>query len=236
MLDIKELYVSYGRITALQGVSMHVPRSSIVCIIGNNGAGKSTLLNAISGMVKPKSGEITFEGRPLPAHPHQIVKAGIVQVPEGRQVFPILSVDENLTMGGYVLSYREIRERKARVYELFPRLKERAGQAAGTLSGGEQQMLAIGRALMSSPKVILFDEPSLGLAPMVVSQVFELIAKIKESGVTVVLVEQNARKALSVADTAYVLENGKVVLEGRASELLENPMVEAAYLGGRKSA
>jgi len=234
ILEVSDLTVAYGRVEALRGVSLNVPAGGIVTVIGSNGAGKTTLLSAISGLVRRRSGEILYEGRPLPAAPHRVVAAGIVQVPEGRRVFSTLTVEENLLMGAFLRRPAEVRERREEVYELFPVLRDRKSQFAGTLSGGEQQMLAIGRALMSRPKVILLDEPSLGLAPKVVTQVFELIKAINAGGVTIVLVEQNARKALVTADYAYVLQNGRVTLQGPAAELADDPAVVAAYLGGRR--
>ncbi|MHB8926379.1 MAG: ABC transporter ATP-binding protein [Bacillota bacterium] len=235
MLEVKNLQVAYGRIQALHDVALTVPGGKIISVIGSNGAGKTTLLNTISGLVRPRDGQVLLDGKALPSAAHLTVAAGIVQVPEGRKVFSSLSVDENLTMGAYLTKRGDSNRTRQQVYEMFPILKQRSGQAAGTLSGGEQQMLAIGRGLMSSPKIILLDEPSLGLAPKIVTQVFDLIERINRSGVTIVLVEQNARKALAVADYAYVLENGRIVLEGTGAELARNPKVEAAYLGGQAS-
>jgi len=235
ILEVKNLHVVYGRIEALHDVSLTVPGGKIISVIGSNGAGKTTLLNTISGIVHPKQGQILLDGRPLPSAAHLTVAAGIVQVPEGRKVFASLSVDENLTMGAYLAKRAEAARARHEVYEMFPILRQRSGQAAGTLSGGEQQMLAIGRGLMSSPRIMLLDEPSLGLAPKIVKQVFDLIQTINRRGVTIILVEQNARKALAVADYAYVLENGRIVLEGTGAELARNPRVEAAYLGGQAS-
>ncbi len=234
ILEVENLSVAYSKIEALHDVSFRVEAKRIVSIIGSNGAGKTTLLNAISAVVRRKAGRLLFEGKPLPTSPHRVVAAGIAQVPEGRRVFSALTVEENLIMGGYLASKAELETRRKEVYELFPILRERREQHAGTLSGGEQQMLAIGRALMSRPKMILLDEPSLGLAPKIVAQVFELIKKINQSGTTVVLVEQNARKALATADYAYVLENGRITLEGPASKLAADPAVEAAYLGDHR--
>ncbi len=233
MLQVKNLVVSYGRIEALHGVDLEVPDGQMVSVIGSNGAGKTTLLNTISGLLRPRSGSVLLDGRPLPSAAHLTVGAGIVQVPEGRKVFSSLTVDENLTMGAYRTHRHQSREIRSRIYEMFPILKERSHQHAGTLSGGEQQMLSIGRGLMSSPKIMLLDEPSLGLAPKVVRQIFGLVQEINRQGMTVVLVEQNARTALALADYAYVLENGKVVLQGAAADLAKNPQVEAAYLGGK---
>ncbi|HEY3316453.1 MAG TPA: ABC transporter ATP-binding protein [Bacillota bacterium] len=235
MLEVKDLHVAYGKIEALHDLNLTVPGGKVVSVIGSNGAGKTTLLNTISGIVHPRSGQILLDGKPLPSAAHLTVAAGIVQVPEGRKVFSSLSVDENLTMGGYLAKRTESAKVRQLVYEMFPILKQRAGQAAGTLSGGEQQMLAIGRGMMSSPRIMLLDEPSLGLAPKIVKQVFELIREINQRGVTIILVEQNARKALAVADHAYVLENGHIALQGTGAELARNPKVEAAYLGGQAS-
>jgi len=234
MLHIDNLYVSYGHIEALKGVTIKVPHGAIVSIIGSNGAGKSTMLNTISGLLKPSQGEIVFEGKRLNLIPHEIVKQGIVQVPEGRKVFAGLTIKENLTAGGYIVKDSNVvAERIQKMFEMYPILEKRQGQQAGTLSGGEQQMLAICRGLMSDPKLILLDEPSLGLAPIIVKGVFDLIKQIREQGITVVLVEQNAKKALALCDYAYVLENGKVVMEGLGKELLCDPGVKKAYLGER---
>ena len=232
MLHIKDLVVSYGHIEALRGVSLTIPQGKIISIIGSNGAGKSTLLNTISGLVTPKGGEMLFEGKPLPDKAHKIVSAGLVQEPEGRKVFAGLTVRENLEAGGFIVSSKkEKNERLEKMLDLYPILREREKQQAGTLSGGEQQMLAICRGLMSSPKMILLDEPSLGLAPLVVAGVFELIKSVRDQGITVMLVEQNAKQALALADYAYVLENGKVVLDGPGRELLCDERVRQAYLG-----
>ena len=234
MLEVQNLHVAYGKIEALHGVNLKVPHGKIVSVIGRNGAGKTTLLNAISGLVRPRAGWVCLGGKPLPPAPHRTVAAGVVHVPEGRKVFPSLTVDENLTMGAFLVRASEIVKRRQEVYRLFPILQERSAQAAGTLSGGQQQMMAIGRGLMAGPRLMLLDEPSLGLAPLIVRQMFELIQEINRNrGLTIVLVEQNARKALSVADYAYVLENGAIVLEGPGAELARDPKVEAAYMGGR---
>lgn len=235
MLAIENLHVSYGHITALSGVSIQVPQGSIVSIIGSNGAGKTTLLNSISGIVKPKQGSIRFEGKELTRIPHEIVKQGLVQVPEGRKIFAGLTVEENLLAGGYILkdSFR-LQANAEKMMKLYPILEKRRNQQAGTLSGGEQQMLAVCRGLMSEPKMILLDEPSLGLAPIIVKGIFDLIAQIREQGITVLLVEQNAKKALALCDYAYVLENGRVTLEGKGKELLCDPAVKKAYLGERE--
>lgn len=234
MLNIIDLHVSYGAIRALKGVSFTLSQGEIVALIGANGAGKSTTLNAISGILRPDSGEIVFEGEDLTqTTPAQIVGRGIVQVPEGRKIFSRMSVRENLEMGAYTLKdKKEIAAHMAHVYEIFPRLKERQRQTGGTLSGGEQQMLAMGRGLMADPRLLLLDEPSMGLAPILVEQIFEIIRDINEQGVSILLVEQNAQMALAIADRAYVLETGTIALTGDADELLENPEVKAAYLGG----
>ncbi|MBR4411034.1 MAG: ABC transporter ATP-binding protein [Firmicutes bacterium] len=231
MLKVRNLNVYYGGIHAIRGIDIDVERGEIVTIIGSNGAGKSSLLNAVSGMVRYQ-GEIEYEGQQLPAQPHNIVKAGICQVPEGRLIFANLTVLENLKMGAYLRNdAKEIERDLERVYALFPRLAEREKQIAGTLSGGEQQMLAMGRGLMSSPELILLDEPSLGLAPMLISTIFEIIGEIKAMGKTILLVEQNAFKALAAADRAYVLEQGIITASGRASDLLRDPRIREAYLG-----
>lgn len=235
MLAIDNLHVSYGHITALSGVSIQVPRGSIVSIIGSNGAGKTTLLNSISGIVKPKQGSIRFGGKELTRIPHEIVKQGLVQVPEGRKIFAGLTVEENLLAGGYILKdSSQLKANAEKMMKLYPILEKRRNQQAGTLSGGEQQMLAVCRGLMSEPKMILLDEPSLGLAPIIVKGIFDLIAQIREQGITVLLVEQNAKKALALCDYAYVLENGRVTLEGKGKELLCDPAVKKAYLGERE--
>ncbi len=231
LLEIENLAVSYGKMAALHGVSLQVAEGSITSIIGANGAGKSTLLNAISGVVK-YAGKVTFQGSPLPRFPHKVVQTGIVQVPEGRRVFSALTVEENLTMGGYTVRDRQlVGQRLSDAYNLFPILRERSKQYAGTLSGGEQQMLAISRGLMSGPKVLLLDEPSLGLAPRIVKSLFELFKKINEQGVTILLVEQNAKQALAIASYAYVLEVGAIVSEGTGADLLQDPVIRKAYLG-----
>ena len=232
MLRVEDLHVSYGHVRALLGVSLSVKKGAIVSIIGSNGAGKSTLLNTVSGLVKRESGKIFFKTKPLPKEPHRIVKGGLVQVPEGRQVFPGLTVRENLLAGAYPLSDAgRVRRNLDRMFDMYPILKERADQQAGTLSGGEQQMLAICRGLMSDPEMLLLDEPSLGLAPIIVKGVFDTIRRIRDEGVTVMLVEQNANQALALADYAYVLENGRIVLEGEGHALLCDGNVKKAYLG-----
>jgi branched-chain amino acid transport system ATP-binding protein len=234
MLMLNDVRISYGAIQAVKGISFEVNERELVALIGSNGAGKTTTLRTISGIFRPKSGQITFDGLDLTKMPaHDIVARGIVQAPEGRQIFGSLSVRDNLMLGAVARRDRSaIGTDLDRVFDLFPLLKERLGQAGGTLSGGEQQMLAIGRALMGRPRVLLLDEPSLGLAPLIVARIFEVIARLKAEGVTILLVEQNARKALAVADRAYVLETGRIILSGTASELAANPEVERAYLGG----
>jgi branched-chain amino acid transport system ATP-binding protein len=234
MLTLEDVRVSYGAIQAVKGISFEVNERELVALIGSNGAGKTTTLRTISGIFRPRSGRIIFDGIDLTKMPaHEIVARGIVQAPEGRQIFGSLSVRDNLMLGSAARRDRAaISTDLERVFDLFPLLKERLGQAGGTLSGGEQQMLAIGRAMMGSPRVLLLDEPSLGLAPLIVARIFEVIAQLKAEGVTILLVEQNARKALSVADRAYVLETGRVTLSGTAAELAANPEVERAYLGG----
>ena len=232
MLQAEDLNVYYGSIHAIQGVSFQVNKGEIVTLIGANGAGKSTTLNTISGLLRSKTGSLTFRGENIGGMaPHTIVRKGIVHVPEGRRIFSKLTVEENLEMGAYTRPIRELDDAIAGVYDRFPRLKERQKQVAGTLSGGEQQMLAIGRALVSRPSLIMLDEPSMGLAPILVEQVFSIIQEIHRSGVTVLLVEQNARMALSIADRGYVLETGRVVLSGPGKELLANDSVRKAYLG-----
>jgi branched-chain amino acid transport system ATP-binding protein len=235
-LGVRDLRVSYGGIRALKGVSLDVERGEIVTIIGANGAGKSTLLNTISGFLKPASGAIEFKGESIGRIPSRIVKAGICHVPEGRLVFANLTVQDNLELGAYLRRDRKkIASDLERVFSLFPRLKERMRQLAGTLSGGEQQMLAMGRALMTDGELVLMDEPSLGLAPLLVKTVFEIIVEFRGMGKTILLVEQNAFKALEVADRAYVLEQGAIVREGRAAEVAQDPAVRAAYLGSKST-
>lgn len=231
MLEIKNLSVNYDHIEALSDVSFSVNRGDIVSIIGSNGAGKTSLLNVISAIVKRKSGEILLDGVPLPLLPHKVVHRGIIQVPEGRKVFVGLTVTENLIMGGCRKSAAEANKKIPEMYELFPILGSRKNQLAGTLSGGEQQMLAIARGLMASPEIMLLDEPSLGLAPLIVTQVFELIQQIQKMGITVLLVEQNALKALSISNYTYVLENGKIKMEGKSADLIKNDDIRKAYLG-----
>ena len=231
MLEIRDLSVNYGHIEALKHVNIHVKKGEICSIIGANGAGKSTMLKTISGLVKPVSGTIVFEGETLPKKASKIVAKGIVHVPEGRKCFSGLTIEDNLLVGAH-LSIEHAKENLEKQYKRFPILRERKNQFAGTLSGGEQQMLAVARGLMSEPKIILLDEPSMGLAPLIVNQIYDLIKEIRESGITVLLVEQNAKKALSICDYAYVLENGVIKLEGTGNELSSNEDVKKAYLGG----
>ena len=231
MLKIDDLRVNYGGIEAVKGISLQVPEREIVTLIGANGAGKSTTLRTIAGLVKPSAGRIHFQAEDITGmSPDRIVSKGITLVPEGRHVFPDLTVLENLKIGAY-LRKDSLEDDLDWVYSLFPRLKERSWQAAGTLSGGEQQMLAVGRALMSRPKLMMMDEPSLGLAPLVVKDIFAIIKKINQQGVTILLIEQNANMALHIADTAYVLETGRLTLSGSGKELLSNEAVKKAYLG-----
>ena len=235
MLEIKNLTVSYGVITALHGISLSVQSGSIVTLIGSNGAGKTTTLKTISGLLKPKSGEIFYNGKNIAGlPPHEIVARGLSHVPEGRMIFSNLTVLENLQMGAYLVRDKKVVRRELEfVFAMFPRLKEREQQIAGTLSGGEQQMLAIGRALMSQPKFLMLDEPSLGLAPLLVKTIFEKIVEInRERGLTILLVEQNANRALEVSSFGYVLETGKITLQGDSASLRQNPQVKSAYLGG----
>ena len=232
MLKLQNVHTHYGAIQALDDVSVEVNQGEIVTLIGANGAGKTTLLMTVCGSPRARSGSVVFQGQDITqAATHTIMQKGIAISPEGRRVFPDLTVTENLKMGGFFLKRQEVEEGLDRVYDLFPRLKERASQRSGTMSGGEQQMLAIGRALMTRPTLLLLDEPTLGLAPLIIAQIFEIIRTIREQGVTVFLVEQNANKALQVADRGYVLETGKVVLADTASNLLSNDEVRKAYLG-----
>ena len=233
MLEVKDLEVYYGVIQAIKGVSFQVNQGEVIALIGANGAGKTTILHTVTGLLSPKRGSVVFEGKEITKVPaHKIVSMGMAHVPEGRRVFAELSVYENLKMGAYTRKdKKEIEESLANVYKRFPRLEERKNQMAGTLSGGEQQMLAMGRALMSKPKIILMDEPSMGLSPIMVNEIFDIIRAVSESGTTVLLVEQNAKKALSIADRAYALETGNIVLEGKAEDLLENDSIKKAYLG-----
>ena len=233
ILSVKDLHVSYGAIKAVKGISFDISEGEIVTLIGANGAGKSTTLNTIAGLLKPESGEVKFKGESLAGiKPHKIVSMGIALCPEGRRVFTQMSVEENLEMGGYTRSDAENQETMERVYERFPRLKERMGQSAGTMSGGEQQMLAMGRALMSRPQLLMLDEPSMGLAPILVQEIFDIVKELNEQGTTILLVEQNASMALSIADRGYVLETGTITKTGTGQELLHDDDVRKAYLGG----
>jgi len=233
LLKVEDLNVYYGSIHAIKGISFEVNEGEIVTLIGANGAGKSTSLNTIAGLLKPRTGKITFCGKNLVGvHAHKIIREGMALCPEGRRVFLQLSVKENLEMGAYTRPDSEIADSLDMVYGLFPRLKERYKQVAGTLSGGEQQMLAMGRALMSKPRLMMLDEPSMGLAPILVDQIFDIIKNLHAAGTTILLVEQNARKALGVADRAYVLETGRIVNSGTGAELLNDDSVKRAYLGG----
>ena len=233
-LVVEGLAVSYGRAEALKGIDLRVEKGTCVCLIGANGAGKTTAMRALSGLVKPRAGRITFGGTDITGlRPHRIAALGLLQVPEGRQVFAELTVAENLRLGAWLITgAAEIARRRDSVLARFPRLGERAHQFAGSLSGGEQQMLALGRALMGAPRLLLLDEPSMGLAPLLVDEIFSIIAALKAEGTTILLVEQNASAALEVSDHAYVLENGRIVLAGPAAEVANNPKVVAAYLGG----
>ena len=233
MLEVRDLQVYYGMIHAIKGISFDVNQGEVIALIGANGAGKTTTLHTITGLLAPKSGSVLFEGKDITKVPaHKIVSMGMAHVPEGRRVFAELSVYENLKMGAYTRKdKKEIEESLANVYKRFPRLEERKNQMAGTLSGGEQQMLAMGRALMSKPKIILMDEPSMGLSLIFVNEIFDIIRAVSESGTTVLLVEQNAKKALSISDRAYVLETGTITMSGKAKDLLEDEAVKKAYLG-----
>ncbi len=234
LLEIAGLRVSYGRTEAVKGIDLAVPRGSTVCLIGANGAGKTSTLRAVSGLARPAGGRICFDGVDITGwRAHRVAAAGLVQVPEGRQIFAEASVADNLTLGGWLVRDRAVlARRRAEVLERFPRLGERAGQPAGSLSGGEQQMLAMGRALMAAPKLLLLDEPSMGLAPLVVEQIFATLAELRAGGTTILLVEQNASAALALADEAYVLEVGRISLHGPAAAVAADPAVVAAYLGG----
>lgn len=232
LLKVEDIHVYYGSIHAIKGISFEVYEGEIVTLIGANGAGKSTTLNTVSGLLKPKSGAVEFKGKSIVGLPaNRIVAQGMALCPEGRRVFLQMTVQENLEMGGYTRPAGEIEPSLQDVYRRFPRLKERCKQIAGTLSGGEQQMLAMGRALMSKPKLMMLDEPSMGLAPILVEQIFDIIKELNDAGTTILLVEQNARKALAIANRAYVLETGRIVMQGAASELLDNDEVRKAYLG-----
>lgn len=236
MLKIEDLHLHYGHITALRGVSLEVSKGEIVTLIGSNGAGKTSLLNAVSGLAAKAGGSVTFCGRDITQEkPERIVQSGISHIPEGRKIFPALTVYENLitgTFGNKSLTKKQIQQLIEENFELFPRLKERIRQNGGSLSGGEQQMLAIARGLMMNPSLVMLDEPSLGLAPIIVEEIFSLIRRIREQGKTVLLIEQNATMALSVADKGYVMENGRIVLSGKGSDLLRDPEVKKSYLGG----
>jgi branched-chain amino acid transport system ATP-binding protein len=232
LLELDDIHVFYGNIEALKGVSIHVARGEIVTLIGSNGAGKSTTLRAISGTHKPRTGEVRLEGRPIHELPaHEIVAMGVAHSPEGRKVFSRMTVYENLQMGAFSRRGERIDDDVTRVYDLFPRLRERRGQKAGTMSGGEQQMLAIGRALMAGPKILLLDEPSMGLSPILTEQIFQIINEINAQGTTVLLVEQNAQMALNTAHRGYVIQTGKILLEDTAANLAADPQVRQAYLG-----
>jgi branched-chain amino acid transport system ATP-binding protein len=233
MLELENVQVNYGAVRALKGISLRVEAGEIVCVLGANGAGKSTMLRAISGLVETKGGDIRLEGRNLRGMPpHWIVRRGVVQCPEGRRIFPECTVLENLEMGGYVLPSRNaVHGNIEKMFELFPRLAERRGQLGSTLSGGEQQMLGVARALMSNPRLLLLDEPSLGLAPLIAAQIFEIIRRINREGMTILLVEQNAHEALHVSHRGYVLETGTILFSGVAADLLKDPRVIEAYLG-----
>jgi branched-chain amino acid transport system ATP-binding protein len=235
ILDIREVHTYYGHVHALKGISLSVEAGEIVALIGANGAGKTTTLRTVSGLLRPRNGEVFIGGKSIQGMPaHEIVFKGVSHAPEGRKIFSTLSVNENLSMGAYSLSDKKrIEEHRERIFTLFPRLKERRNQLAGTLSGGEQQMLAIGRALMSDPKILLLDEPSLGLAPLLVHAIFDTVREINRLGTTILLVEQNARAALKLADKGYVLETGSIVLSGPAATLLADERVRKAYLGER---
>jgi branched-chain amino acid transport system ATP-binding protein len=232
MLDVRDLHVYYGKIHALKGISFRVAEGEIVTLLGNNGAGKTTTLRTLSGLLAPRAGEVRLDQASLlDAPPHEVVRRGVTHVPEGRRIFNRLTVVENLHMGAYTRSDAAVDTDMERVFTVFPRLKERRAQVAGTLSGGEQQMLAIGRALMAKPRLLLLDEPSMGLAPVLVEQIFDTVKTINEQGVTILLVEQNAAMALSIAVRGYVLETGQIALEGPAADLADNPEVRRAYLG-----
>lgn len=234
MLEIKDMHVYYGAIHAIKGVDINVPQGSIVTLIGANGAGKSTILKTISGLLHPKKGDIVYDGASIVQRSaRDIVSQGLIHVPEGRRVFADMTVKENLEMGAFLQKDKSwIKKTEEHVFEKFPRLKERYMQLAGTMSGGEQQMLAIGRGLMANPRMLLLDEPSMGLAPLLVKEIFSIIKEVNESGITILLVEQNAHMALSIADYAYVLETGKITLEGPSHELASSEAVRKAYLGG----
>lgn len=233
ILKVEDLQVNYGAIVALRGINLEVKEGDIVTLIGANGAGKSTTMNSLMGIVRKKAGKVVFDGQDL-SHGKtlQIVKSGMCLVPEGRQIFPELTVEGNLEMGAYLAPKDQIEPRQKLVYDMFPRLLERRKQLGGTLSGGEQQMLAVGRALMANPKMIMLDEPSMGLAPFLVQEIFHMIQRIRDSGTSILLVEQNARMALTISDYAYVMETGKIVMEDKAATVLKSDVVRKAYLGG----
>ena len=236
LLELKDVCVRYNRIQALNGVNIHVDEGEIVTIIGANGAGKSSTMNAVAGLVKVSSGEIRFDGKPLPGSAHNVIRAGVAFSSEGRRIFAPLTVRENLMIGAYIRRDKaQIARDCEEIFGFFPRLQERINQPASTLSGGEQQMLAIGRAMMSKPRLLLLDEPSLGLAPLLIEEIFRIIRRLNERGTTVLLVEQNARQALTIAHRAYVYQTGQVIQEGNAQDLLHDPQIEAAYLGSRKA-
>ncbi len=233
LLSVKDINVYYGQIHAIKDISFEVNEGEIVTLIGANGAGKSTTLKTISGLMRARTGSIEFDGKPISSTPaHKIVTGGLVHVPEGRRIFTSMTVEENLDMGAFIVKDKSSADQLAHVYDLFPRLKERRKQIAGTLSGGEQQMLAMGRGLMSSPKLMMLDEPSMGLAPILIQQIFDIIQSLHEAGTTILLVVQNAQMALSIADRAYVLETGRITLSGTGKELSESESVRKAYLGG----
>jgi branched-chain amino acid transport system ATP-binding protein len=233
LLDVQDIHVFYGNIEALKGVSLQIHGGEIVTLIGANGAGKSTTLNAISGLNRPRTGKVIYAGREVTSvPPYELVKLGLSQAPEGRRIFPRMTVRENLDMGAFSRKRQDLKQDFERVFDLFPVLRERESQAGGTLSGGEQQMLAMGRALMARPRLLMLDEPSMGLAPLLVEKIFDIVVEINAQGTTILLVEQNANVALEISHRGYVLETGKVTLADDASALLENPHVQAAYLGG----
>jgi branched-chain amino acid transport system ATP-binding protein len=235
LLEVKDLHVFYGNIEALKGISLDVEKGEIVAVLGSNGAGKTTTLQSVSGLVRPRSGSVVFDGKNIVGKAaHDVVALGLSQVPEGRRIFNVLTVEENLTLGGYLIRSQRalVRQRREHVFEVFPRLAERRGQLAGTLSGGEQQMLAIGRALMSEPRLLMLDEPSLGLSPLLSRLLLKIVRGIANQGTGVLLVEQNARQALAISDRAYVIETGMIVLSGNAAVLSRDPRVQKAYLGG----
>ena len=233
LLSVEDLHVHYGAIHAIKGISFEVNEGEIVTLVGANGAGKTTTLQTVSGLIRPTSGTVSFGGKPIQSTPaHRLVSAGLAQVPEGRRIFQQMTVEENLEMGAYTQPNESISGSISYVYSQFPRLEERKKQIAGTLSGGEQQMLAMGRALMSKPKLLMMDEPSMGLAPILVQQIFDIIETLHQSGITILLVEQNAQAALSIADRGYVLETGRIVMSGTGAGLLASPEIKKAYLGG----